>query len=150
MTNLMIFQLITQGIAFLLVLFLFWDAPPTSPSHSEQLKRKEEKVALDSEESQDIIREEEKSPRTRKDDMHALLRDLQLLSSNRDYMVLMLCFALGVGLFNALITVLNQFVQPLGYSNTASGLFGAVFILGGLLGAIGMGMLLLRLRFLFL
>lgn len=139
MVNLMIFQVIANSIALLLVLIFFWDAPPTSPSHSEQLKSVDEKVAIDTVEDREVLEHEAEEPRTRGKDAVLLGRDLYALFTNVNYVILMSCFALGVGLFNALITVLNQFVEPLGYSNTAAGLFGAIFIGGGLLGAVVMG-----------
>lgn len=115
MVNLMIFQLVTHVFALVVVYVGFLDAPPTSPSHSEQLKSADEKVALDTVESRDLVAEEQRHPRSRMEDLKILLRDLQALATNVNYVILMLCFALGVGLFNALITVLNQFVKPLGY-----------------------------------
>lgn len=111
----MIFQLVTHVFALVVVYVGFLDAPPTSPSHSEQLKSADEKVALDTVESRDLVAEEQRHPRSRMEDLKILLRDLQALATNVNYVILMLCFALGVGLFNALITVLNQFVKPLGY-----------------------------------
>jgi hypothetical protein len=144
MVNLMIFQVIANSIALLLVLIFFWDAPPTSPSHSEQLKSVDEKVAIDTVEDSEVLEHEAEEPRTRGKDAVLLGRDLYALFTNVNYVILMSCFALGVGLFNALITVLNQFVEPLGYSNTAAGLFGAIFIGGGLLGAMVMAYLMQR------
>ena len=43
-------------------------------------------------------------------------RDMAALLGNRDYILLMLSFGIGVGFFNALLTLLNQIVQPFGYT----------------------------------
>jgi MFS family permease len=61
------------------------------------------------------------------------------LMANRDYLILFLVFSIGVGFFNAILTLLNQIVAPFGYSNDDAGTFGAVFILAGLVGAGIMG-----------
>jgi hypothetical protein len=61
------------------------------------------------------------------------------LFSNKDYVILFLVFSIGVGFFNSIMTLINQIVQPFGYSNDDAGTFGAVFIVFGLVGAGIMG-----------
>jgi nitrate/nitrite-specific signal transduction histidine kinase len=41
--------------------------------------------------------------------------DLRTLLTNKDYVLLLLSFSIGVGFFNALLTLLNQLVNPFGY-----------------------------------
>lgn len=60
---------------------------------------------------------------------------INILFSNRDYVILFIAFSIGVGFFNSLMTLLNQIVSPFGYSNDDAGTFGAVFIVAGLIGA---------------
>lgn len=57
---------------------------------------------------------------------------------NRNYLVLLFCFAVFVGIFNAMSTLLNQIVTPYGYSNDDAGFMGVAMIVGGLIGAIAM------------
>lgn len=42
-------------------------------------------------------------------------RDMFALFSNKDYVLLLMSFSIGVGFFNALLTLLNQIVNPFGY-----------------------------------
>jgi FLVCR family MFS transporter 7 len=57
------------------------------------------------------------------------------LLRNKHYLILLLAFSVGLGMFNALITLLYQLVEPRGYSNDQAGYFGAVLISAGLVGA---------------
>jgi len=43
-------------------------------------------------------------------------QDMVTLLHNKDYLLLVISFGIGVGFFNALLTLLNQIVQPFGYS----------------------------------
>ncbi len=61
--------------------------------------------------------------------------EMKLLSKNKDYILLFLFFSVGVGFFNTILTLLNQIVEPYGYSNDDAGTFGAVFVFAGLFGA---------------
>ena len=47
--------------------------------------------------------------------IHILYTDLGILLSNKDYVLLLCSFSIGVGFFNALLTLLNQIVNPFGY-----------------------------------
>lgn len=66
------------------------------------------------------------------------LADLKLMIKNKDYLVLLFCFAVFVGIFNAMSTLLNQIVTPYGYSDDEAGFMGVAMIVGGLVGAICM------------
>jgi FLVCR family MFS transporter 7 len=66
------------------------------------------------------------------------LADLKLLVTNKYYLMLLFCFAIFVGIFNAMSTLLNQIVTPYGYSDDQAGYMGVAMILGGLIGAIAM------------
>jgi FLVCR family MFS transporter 7 len=65
----------------------------------------------------------------------ALLDELRALSRDPDYRTLWVSFSLGTGMFNAVITLVNQLVQKRGYSNDDAGTCGVVLILVGLVGA---------------
>ncbi|CAO3672589.1 unnamed protein product [Umbelopsis ramanniana] len=71
-------------------------------------------------------------------DRRPYLADLKLMIMNRNYLVLLFCFAVFVGIFNAMSTLLNQIVTPYGYSNDDAGFMGVAMIVGGLIGAIAM------------
>ncbi|KAG2173262.1 hypothetical protein INT43_004636, partial [Umbelopsis isabellina] len=73
-----------------------------------------------------------------RNDRRPYLADLKLLVTNKYYLVLLFCFAIFVGIFNAMSTLLNQIVTPYGYSDDQAGYMGVAMILGGLVGAIGM------------
>ena len=46
-------------------------------------------------------------------------------------------FSLGIGMFNALYTLMQQLLCPSGYSNQFSGFTSALLITGGVVGATG-------------
>jgi len=63
------------------------------------------------------------------------LHDVNTLLKDRNFIVLCLSFSISLGVFNALITLVNQLVQPFGYDNLDAGYCGTVLILSGLFGA---------------
>lgn len=62
-------------------------------------------------------------------------RDLKSLHDNFGYLTLCNVFALAVGGFQALLTLLDQILQPAGYSSVDTGHISAVLILCGIVGA---------------
>jgi len=60
---------------------------------------------------------------------------LRFLRNNKNYMYLFVGFCLGLGLFTALLTFINQIVLPYGYSNDDAGTFSACLLFTGLVGA---------------
>lgn len=62
-------------------------------------------------------------------------RNLSSLSQNLPYIALCNIFALAVGAFTALLTVLEQAMEPSGYSTDDAGLVSAVLIVCGIIGA---------------
>jgi hypothetical protein len=44
-----------------------------------------------------------------------VMNDFYELMRNRDYCILLLSFSIGLGLFNALLTLIFQIVSPYGY-----------------------------------
>ncbi len=57
------------------------------------------------------------------------------LRQNLDFQVLLCLFAVYVGFFNGFTTLLNQFLQPYGFSSTQSGIAGGILIIAGLISA---------------
>ncbi|XP_073517802.1 solute carrier family 49 member A3 isoform X2 [Phyllobates terribilis] len=65
---------------------------------------------------------------------------LKQLIKNKAYIILMICFGSGLGIFTAFSTFLEQILCFNGYSNFISGLCGALFILFGAIGALLCGL----------
>lgn len=102
--------LTTYGVAAALVavafLMLARERPPTPPCPPEQEERS---LMLDG------------------------LRDL---FRKRDFVILLVVFFVGLGVFNAVTTWVEDIVRPRGFSITQAGVIGGVLILGGVLGAL--------------
>lgn len=71
-----------------------------------------------------------------------LSRDAAALVRNTNFLWLLAGFALGLGVFNALISLLGQLLAPCGYSPATAGLAGGAILASGLLTAIGAGVVL--------
>ena len=61
--------------------------------------------------------------------------DFYTLLTDWKFVKLMTGFGIGLGLFNGITTVILQLVQPSGYNSNDAGVFGALIIGGGLVGA---------------
>ncbi|CAK5036738.1 unnamed protein product [Meloidogyne enterolobii] len=57
--------------------------------------------------------------------------------TSKQYLVLLLVMGGGIGMFNALYTLMQQLLCPSGYSNQFSGFTSALLITGGVVGATG-------------
>ncbi|XP_077606518.1 solute carrier family 49 member A3 isoform X1 [Crocuta crocuta] len=68
------------------------------------------------------------------------LAGLKLLSRNRAYAVLAVCFGGGIGIFSSFSALLEQVLCVKGYSNEFTGLCGALFIVFGVLGALALSL----------
>ncbi|XP_044141659.1 solute carrier family 49 member A3 [Bufo gargarizans] len=65
---------------------------------------------------------------------------LKQLMKNKSYIILMICFGSGLGIFTAFSTFLEQILCFNDYSNFISGLCGALFIVFGAIGALLFGL----------
>uniref|UniRef100_A0A8C8RI95 Solute carrier family 49 member 3 n=1 Tax=Pelusios castaneus TaxID=367368 RepID=A0A8C8RI95_9SAUR len=65
---------------------------------------------------------------------------LKMLLRNKPYVILMICFGAGIGLFTCFSALLEQILCVMGYSNFFAGLNGALFTVSGLLGAFLLGL----------
>uniref|UniRef100_A0A8C4A730 Major facilitator superfamily (MFS) profile domain-containing protein n=1 Tax=Denticeps clupeoides TaxID=299321 RepID=A0A8C4A730_9TELE len=63
------------------------------------------------------------------------VQSIKLLLKNRSYLILLLCFGLGVAVFTCFTSLLEQILCVKGYNNAFAGQCGVLFILLGLLGA---------------
>ncbi len=59
----------------------------------------------------------------------------------RDFILLMGIFFVGLGVFNAITTWIEQILSPRGFSSTQAGAAGGLMILGGIVGALAIPML---------
>jgi len=57
---------------------------------------------------------------------------------NRDFLLLLVIFFVGLGLFNGVTTWIEAIVRPRGFGAAQAGLLGGVMLLGGILGAVVM------------
>ena len=64
----------------------------------------------------------------------------------RDFILLLIVFFIGLGAFNAVTTWIENIVRPHGFSSTQAGIVGGLMILGGILGALVIPTLSDRLR----
>jgi len=60
---------------------------------------------------------------------------IKSIFKSKDFVILFIVFGLALGAFNTLATIINELVDPFGYTNNDSGIFGALFVLLGLIGA---------------
>uniref|UniRef100_A0A8C0IXL6 Solute carrier family 49 member 3 n=1 Tax=Chelonoidis abingdonii TaxID=106734 RepID=A0A8C0IXL6_CHEAB len=65
---------------------------------------------------------------------------LKMLLRNKPYVILMVCFGAGIGMFTCFSALLEQILCVRGYSNFFAGLNGALFTVFGLLGAFLLGL----------
>nr|XP_019818698.1 PREDICTED: LOW QUALITY PROTEIN: major facilitator superfamily domain-containing protein 7 [Bos indicus] len=70
----------------------------------------------------------------------SFLAGLKLLTRNKAYMVLAVCFGGGIGIFSNFSALLEQVLCVNGYSSEFAGLCGALFIVFGVLGAVALGL----------
>jgi MFS family permease len=54
----------------------------------------------------------------------------------RDFLLLMLVFFIGLGVFNAVTTWIEDIVRPRGFTTTQAGIAGGLMIVGGVIGAV--------------
>lgn len=69
------------------------------------------------------------------DDYATFKRELRDLFHDWDYVLLFTTLSVAIGVFNVLVTLVFQLIQPYGYSNDDAGLFGTLFGVSGLVGA---------------
>lgn len=121
------------AVSLVLVFLFFQSEPPTPPSA----------VALNRNLIESSVTGKNENVSEESTDHYASFKnELMLLFTDRNFVILFTVFSLGLGLFNALLTLLYQFIQPYGYSNDDAGNFGAAFIVAGLVGAAFAGWLL--------
>ncbi|HUU61524.1 MAG TPA: MFS transporter [Acidimicrobiia bacterium] len=71
---------------------------------------------------------------------------LRHILRQRDMLILLALFFVGLGMFNAISTWIEQVVNPRGFDSEQAGLIGAAMVIGGILGAAVLSVLSDRLR----
>jgi len=71
---------------------------------------------------------------------------LRRLVVKKDFLFLMLIFFIGLGIFNALATWLEEIVKPRGFTSEQAGIMGGLMVLSGILGSAVVPMLSDKLR----
>eukprot|EP00968_Pinguiococcus_pyrenoidosus_P009993 scaffold778_cov263-Pinguiococcus_pyrenoidosus.AAC.16 len=117
MVTLALLQAGLSALALLGAYALFDDAPPSPPSRSTQLRQQEFRRSLDSH-------------------LREVLGDCQRLLRDWNFQALLWSFGIGLCAFNSLMTLINQYVAVEDYSDDDAGLFGGIFIVCGLAGAL--------------
>ncbi len=108
-------MLLTYGILSLIISVIFIvfvkDKPPTPPTKDIM----EEKVLIS--------------------------EGLKKLFMNKQFIILLILFFLGLGIFNTVTTYIEGIVEPRGYNPNFAGILGALMLLGGIGGCIVMSIL---------
>jgi Na+/melibiose symporter-like transporter len=104
---LMIVEAVLIGMSLLLALVFFKSAPPTPPSYSTHLRN----AGIDIYSSIDSGDEQGGWLRLKK--------EYNKLMGNKDYVILLISFSLGLGLFNTFLTLIYQIIEPWGYRSVS-------------------------------
>eukprot|EP00300_Choanocystis_sp_HF-7_P027092 c32156_g1_i1.p1 GENE.c32156_g1_i1~~c32156_g1_i1.p1 ORF type:complete len:459 (+),score=83.94 c32156_g1_i1:33-1379(+) len=125
MFTLLLIEGITATVVLLFALPILRDHPPTPPSRS---KDRSSHNRTERESVSDMLR--------------SLWLDVRACLTNKDFLVLFVAFGSGLGLFNAMATLISQLVKPSGYNDDDAGIFGVALIGSGLLlsGVVGVVM----------
>lgn len=84
-----------------------------------------------------FIREAPPTPASADDEERSLVYDgLRQTLRTRDFILLMVIFFIGLGVFNAVTTWIEDILRPRGFSATQAGLTGGLMIVGGIIGAL--------------
>ena len=112
MRDLLLMEALVCLVSFLLAWRFFEDHPPTPPSYSTQLRDE----GVDVYSSQDSADPDSRAvSSSRAEGMEKIKRQVHELMANRDYVILLVAFSTGLGLFNTFLTLIYQIVEPYGY-----------------------------------
>jgi len=71
----------------------------------------------------------------------SILRDIKSLFFDPNYVLLTLTFGVSIGIFYAISTVIEQILDPYGYSESQTGIIGVLMVIVGIAGALLAGLL---------
>jgi cyanate permease len=80
------------------------------------------------------------------DERVLMLDGLRSMLKQRDFLVLMAVFFVGLGMFNALSTWIEDIIRPRGFGISEAGRLGGLMLGGGIVGAVAVSLLSDRLR----
>ena len=76
-------------------------------------------------------------PGTAEQEVRSSMREgLRLVLRKPDFLILLLIFFIGLGVFNSVTTWIEDIVRPRGFSTTLAGITGGLMIFGGVVGAV--------------
>ncbi|MEN6474119.1 MAG: MFS transporter [Syntrophaceae bacterium] len=114
------YMLTAYGVVTVLVAVVFVafmrEAPPTPPSHLTEQER------------------------------FKVFEGLKYMFRQRDMLILLIIFFIGLGMFNAVTTWIEQILAPRGFNSEQAGLIGAMMMIGGIAGAVTLPLLSDKLR----
>eukprot|EP00929_Paragymnodinium_shiwhaense_P040682 TRINITY_DN21209_c0_g1_i1.p1 TRINITY_DN21209_c0_g1~~TRINITY_DN21209_c0_g1_i1.p1 ORF type:complete len:477 (+),score=60.21 TRINITY_DN21209_c0_g1_i1:96-1526(+) len=117
------------AVGLALTWLAFADEPELPPSRSAAQQRQLRKQLL-------------ASPRSLSETAAGIWAEYRELLVNRDMLILLNNFGIGLGAFNSVLTVLEELIKPAGYTADDAGLFSATLFLGGSVAAIAFGLLM--------
>ena len=145
-------NLITCGVSLLPALmacFVMRSTPKSPPSYSAMINNEQTTDSYGATNSEYLINE---SPQADGENTSAslsfaqnfkiYLKQVSKLLKSRDFLILFICFGVGLGLFNALTTLIEQILCVRGYTDDDAGYFGGAMIVCGLVGCIIAGVAL--------
>lgn len=147
MPAMLLYQCIPAGVVLLLAALCVRDEPPEPPSAAAAIRRAARTGAAGHASEHAVALLGADAPHAAASSSAAaalakLQEDFLLLARNTNFLFLLLCFSMGLGTFNALLTVLAQWIGPCGYGDDIAGYAGAALLGAGLLGAIAIGVAL--------
>jgi Na+/melibiose symporter-like transporter len=128
MQHLMIGFAIALSLGFVWCYCFFKSHPPTPPSQSafERLQNRNKRLhishathsqvdAKDGLEDEEV--EEDGMQESVAEVFHELIKNFKVLLTNGSFLLLLVGFSIGLAIFNALLTLIAQWLNPYGYSN---------------------------------
>ncbi|MCX6563843.1 MAG: MFS transporter [Candidatus Aminicenantes bacterium] len=92
-----------------------------------------------------VAREHPPTPAGR-DERVLMFEGLKTMLRRRDFLLLLVLFFIGLGMFNGISTWIEDIVRPRGFTITQAGWLGGLMLIGGIVGAVVMPMLSDKLR----
>jgi MFS family permease len=84
-----------------------------------------------------LVLARERPPTPAGSDERVLMLDgLKSMLRQRDFILLLLMFFVGLGLFNSVSTWVEDIIRPRGFSITQAGMLGGLMLIGGIVGAV--------------
>jgi MFS transporter, FLVCR family, MFS-domain-containing protein 7 len=137
-----ILNFITCGcslIPAILAAFITRSTPPTPPSYAAIQALQGNNNQTDDRNINNTLDDDQ--PMTFKENLKIYLSQIGKLLKSFYFVLLLLSFGFGLGLFNALTTLLQQILCVRGYSDNDVGIFGGIMILSGIIGSLVAGII---------